>query len=464
MRNTDQAARRGPRRRSPERDGDPAAPAIRDTVVTTRPARLLAPLLAGAVALGGACAGEEADPPGQRLTGQITASRSTARALGVRVVTERDGRQQTVASAPLAADGSFSLQVPPGRDYRVEVLAQGAIYRLSELRGTRSRELAFDVCTASPVAAQLGRAELRRSLHWLEALHRAGSTTAPGADVAIPDHGSAPGSGPAHPVPCDRFQEFCDPCVLYPELCDPCAQYPGLCDCDGPVTSPSEPPTAGSGSRAGAGGSSSAGLPGSADEDASGSGPPVPSDPGCHPCWEHPEMCDPCHLQPWLCDCDGGGAAPIPGGPVEGPPSSGPVEGPRGDAPASGMPTQGAPVEGPRGDAPASGMPTQGAPVGEPWPPQDSDTVRCDPCLVHPEMCDPCLVHPELCTDPCTRHPEMCSCGDSGGDDPGSDAGCPPTEPSCWPERPACGGDGRPCDIELVVRTPVRDIGCEGDR
>src|SRR5262245_23824041 len=101
--------------------------------------RLSLTLLAAALAATG-CADP---PPGQSLSGRIATDDFPATVLGVRAV--EDG--VVVAHAPIDSQGRFTLRVPEGGHYRLEVVTRAGIHQFivpDHAGGTRV--LAFDAC------------------------------------------------------------------------------------------------------------------------------------------------------------------------------------------------------------------------------------------------------------------------------------------------------------------------------
>lgn len=179
--------------------------------------------------------------PDQVLTGRA----STSDAIALRAVSQG----AVVTASRVHSDGSFTLAVPAGTQYALEVLTSGGIVR--RLVATNGAEIAFDVCQPSK-PYDLG--------------------------------GIGSGSGfdcPPPPPPCDPTQ---DPnCTLPPPPCtdpsdpttciDPCMSDPEVCACPFPTTA--------SGSGSGTGGGSGSGS-------ASGTGCWPPPLPDCGMVPDHP--------------------------------------------------------------------------------------------------------------------------------------------------------------------------------
>ncbi|HUH03832.1 MAG TPA: hypothetical protein VML75_17675 [Kofleriaceae bacterium] len=204
-----------------------------------------ASLLAAALSLA-ACA-DAPDP--QRISGRISQSSFHAQPLGVRAV--QDGA--VVAHTRLGADGSFALDVPEGRAYRLEVVTAGGVLPFvvrDAARGTRT--LAFDVC-APGQAVDLGMGAYWEGTGVPDG--GGGSSGGGSSDPGMPcDHPDDPncGCGDPEPWPCedpndpsctdpppppceDPMDPNCDPCLENPEWCqDPCLENPEWCQdpCD----------------------------------------------------------------------------------------------------------------------------------------------------------------------------------------------------------------------------------------
>ena len=83
----------------------------------------------------------------QVLRGRVTAADVGAPVVGVRVMQG----QRLVASRPVADDGSFTIEVPVGSDYRLEVVSRERAHGVAVHRGHGTRPMAlFDVCEAEP--------------------------------------------------------------------------------------------------------------------------------------------------------------------------------------------------------------------------------------------------------------------------------------------------------------------------
>src|SRR5678815_45934 len=94
-------------------------------------------LLAAALAAG--CADP---PPSQTLSGRVATDDFPARVLGVRAVEEG----VVVAQGPVDANGRFSLNVPKGGHYRLEVVTRAGIHQFITPDHGSPRVMAFDAC------------------------------------------------------------------------------------------------------------------------------------------------------------------------------------------------------------------------------------------------------------------------------------------------------------------------------
>ena len=196
--------------------------------------------LAAALLSLAACAG---DAEVQRISGKITLSSFRAPVEGVRAMQGTT----VIATGRVAADGSFSLAVPAGADYRLEVVTREAPYDLlvSGKNGT-PRVAAFDVC-AGEDPFDMGGID-----YWDEE-----------------DGGALPCPPDVPPEECGEPTEPCDPAVDPDCPSDPCAEDPEAC------------------------------LPPECPPDDPGCLPPEPCDPSTDPdcppdpCLENPELCWP---------------------------------------------------------------------------------------------------------------------------------------------------------------------------
>ena len=188
-----------------------------------------------------AAAGCTDNPSTQVLTGRVT----TSGALAVRAVSNGN----VVTAARVRSDGSFTLSLPAGAQYRLEVLTSSGV---QHVLGASSSALAFRVC--QPVDP---------------------------FDLGGLGHGHGGGSGGCMPPPmCDPSSgSACPPPP--PPMCDPssgsaCPPPPPMCD---PTTDPSCPPP----------------PPPMCDPSSGSACPPPPPpmcDPSTGPC-PPPPMCDP---------------------------------------------------------------------------------------------------------------------------------------------------------------------------
>lgn len=351
------------------------------------------PTLLIAAALGACVANDDT----QTISGRVERTGFDGMALGARVV-QGDA---VVVTAPLAADGSFTVTVPAGTGYRLEIITSTGAHPFVQQAGAVLIEETFDVC--DPIDPyDLGDVYQGDEIpdDWGEP---GDPTWCP--DGTMPDAdgtctgGTEPGCGDPPPPdwcpdgvpeeecwdPCSWDPMACDdPCALYPETCDPCAADPSLCEdpclehpewCEDPCSS---------------------------DDPA-----------GCDPCVEHPELCDPCLADPSLCD------------------------------PCATRPEL--------CEDPCASDPTLCEDPCALYP------ELCDPCMGDPSLCDPCLEHPELCEDPCVTDPTLCESPCSAGMDGSYD------DPTCWPppDDMPCDASGV-CEPGgcAVPEAPIPDFGC----
>ena len=194
----------------------------------------------------------------QTLSGKVALETYSAPVVGVRAVS--DGL--TIATAPVAADGSFELSVPPGDNYVVEVVTRKGAHALATNAAGKPQTVRFSVCQAS------NRFELGTLRRWGVARSGGSDSGGPGdptnpcdpndptdppppCDPANPETCTDPGepppcpdpnpdgtcNGPTDPPPpCDPADPNCEP----PPPCDP-ANPDGSCGCTDPGD-PGEPP------------------------------------------------------------------------------------------------------------------------------------------------------------------------------------------------------------------------------
>jgi len=372
----------------------------------------------------------------QTIQGRVDRSGFDGMVLGARIVRG----DAVVATSPLDAEGRFTLHVPEGTGYRLEVITSTGPHPTVRLADGSLIAHTFDVC--NPVdpfdLGDVYQGDVFPQDWWPEPdpddppgcdPNSDGTCTDP--DQPPPD--DEPGCGGDRPewcppeIPIEQCWDPCswdpmaceDPCALYPEFCDPCAENPDWCQ-DPCLENPElcEDPCGPDGT----GCEDPCQLDPSLCEcpDGTPNCDPCELDPWlCDPCFEYPELCDPCLQNPEMCD------------PCLKDPSL---------------------CEDPCGP--------DGTGCEDPCL---LNPELCDPCVVYPELCDPCIEHPELCEDPCYLNPELC---DPCLQDPSL---CPCEDPStdpdmCWPP------DDVPCDENgvcdpgdcSVPQNPIPDFGCEG--
>src|SRR5688572_12980126 len=94
-------------------------------------------LLTLCCAAAAACTGGESST--QVLTGRIDTSKG---ALAIRAIA--DG--EVITATPVRSDGSFTLSLPAGTNYRLEVLTQGGVKNIVQRSGNVLRDVVFKVC------------------------------------------------------------------------------------------------------------------------------------------------------------------------------------------------------------------------------------------------------------------------------------------------------------------------------
>jgi hypothetical protein len=296
-------------------------------------------------------------PSSQVLTGRV----GTTGAIAVRAVTT----DSVVTAAQVRSDGTFTLALPSGKRYRLEVLTtSGVRHVLANGSGTLS-DLTFQVC--QPVDPfDIG------GIGWgSTGPGQGGGSGGPGCDPGC-DPTTDPDCGGLPPPPCDPSGTNCPPppppcdpadpnCVPPPPPCDPadpqCTLPPPPCDPTDPSCVPPPPPP-----------------------------PPWchPGDPNCVPPPPPPCM-DP--SDPY-CMCDASGQCPPPSCDPSGPTpagSTGPSAG--GMCPPPPPPPCADPTDPDTCNDPCMSDPAScGCAPGQPncWPPPEPP-----PCAANGTMCDP---------------------------------------------------------------------------
>jgi hypothetical protein len=224
--------------------------------------------------------------PAQVLTGKVTAKD----AIAVRAVSGSD----VVTAGRVHTDGSFTLSLPEGKAYHLEVLtSDGSARPILARDGVTPKNLAFDVCHASK-PYDLGGV--------------GGS------------NGAGPGLCPPPPPPCDSSTDpscMCDPSsgACPPPKCDPTTDPSCMCD---PTTGPCPPPKC-----------DPTMDPSCMCDPTTGACPPPKCDPTQDPtCPVMPPPCvdptdpntckDPCMEHPEVCACGSSGGGKAPGSPPGG--------------------------------------------------------------------------------------------------------------------------------------------------
>jgi len=165
----------------------------------------------------------------QTLAGKIAQASFQAPVIGVRVL--QDGA--VVSSAPIAADGSFEIEVPPGTNYQVEVVTRDGAHALSDANTNKPKRINFKVCVAGN---RYDMGELRR---W--GVRNSGGPG--GGDGGDPTDPNDPGEPTDPPTTCEdpaNPDGTCDPGdpgdpTDPPTPCDDPNTPPGVCD-------PTDPP------------------------------------------------------------------------------------------------------------------------------------------------------------------------------------------------------------------------------
>jgi hypothetical protein len=356
--------------------------------------RLLALLALSAIA---ACGGE---PSTQIVTGRVDTAKG---ALAIRAI----GDGEVVTAAPVRTDGSFTLALPAGSEYRLEILTRSGVKNIVMRDGNVLKDLTFKVC--EPVAP-----------------FDCGDVGEP------PDHGMCDPNDPSCTPPCD------DP-PPPPPPCDPMVDPDCTCLADGTCCDPGDP--------------NCPPPPCSDPMDPNCQPPPCsdPMDPNCQP-----PPCDPTDPS---CNCQADGTCCQPGDP-NCPQPCDPMDptcgcnDPMDPACCAAFGTCGCQPGDPSCCDPATDPYCQ-PPCMDPSDPncgggcEADGTCGCmdpnDPGCV-PPCPDP--MDPTTCNDPCLADPMVC--------------GCTSNDPNCWPAPQPCGADGTMCDPgDGMSPTNVpEDFGC----
>lgn len=344
----------------------------------------------------------------QVLTGRVD---TTKGALAIRAVADN----QVITATPVRTDGSFTLTLPAGSTYRLEVLTRTGVKNIVRRSGNVLRDLAFKVC--QPV----------------DPFDIGGVNDPSTAGLCMPGDPSC--------SPCDpTTNTSCDGQPPLPPTCDPMLDPNCACEIvapDGTCCTPGDP--------------SCGPLPcmdGTDPSccDANGFCPPPPCDPNdpmcCYAdgtCGEPPPpSCQP--GEPNCCSPDAAGNCPPP------PPDCDPMVDPNCKPPM--------PCSDPSDPGCGGGC----------GPMDPNCTTGCsDPTA--PGCAPPCAdpMDPTTCKDPCADDPASCGCmvdpstGPTGPNDPAG---------NCWPEpHPCCDdGNGTTCDPTdgMAPDNVPGDFGCEG--
>jgi hypothetical protein len=355
----------------------------------------------------------------QVLTGKVT----TRDAIAVRAI---DG-DTVVTAARVRTDGSFTLQLPAGHRYRLEVLTASGVHNVVRAGGGAFGDLAFQVCEPTDPFDMGGFGE-------------------PGCDPMTDPECKPCGPNDPNcvpPPPCDANDPTCippcdpnDPMCVPPPPCDPndpMCVLPPPCDPSDPNCMPPPP----------------------CDPSDPNCMPPPPcdsaTDPDCK-CYPGDPNCSP-PCDPTTdpnCGSGGGGGTCDPNDPTCVPPPCDPTTDPGCKCYlASGN------CEPPPPCDPSN--PTCACQPGDP------NCSTCDPmidatCPTPPPPCeDP--MDPNTCKDPCMVDPLSCGCGT----DPGMmlPDGTTSNDNTCWPPPEPCTMESCP-DDPWTPENPPGDFGCGG--
>lgn len=346
----------------------------------------------------------------QILTGRVDTSQG---ALAIRAVA--DG--EVITATPVRTDGSFTLTLPAGSTYRLEVLTRTGTKNLVQRSGNVLRDLSFKVC--QPVDPfDVG-------------------------DVGAPNTNGLCMAGDPNCTPCDPTTGMdCEQPPL-PPTCDP--MLDPNCKCE--IVAPD-------GTCCQAGDPSCGPLP-CMD----------PGDPTCCADGFCPPPCSPGDPNCCVPDANGGCEPPKPCDVTD---PAGNCEPP---TPCDPMTDPTCCYDGSCGEPPPPCHP--GEPNCEPPTPCDpmTDPGSCPPlpCSGNDPSCGGGCDDPNApgCTPPCTDPMDPTTCKDPCADDPAS-CGCmvdASGQANCWPEpEPCCGAPGTTCDPSdgMAPDHVPGDFGCEG--
>ncbi|HEY5951260.1 MAG TPA: hypothetical protein VIV40_37465 [Kofleriaceae bacterium] len=337
----------------------------------------------------------------QVLTGRVT----TQNAVAVRAI---DG-DTVITAGRVRSDGTFTLSLPAGHRYRLEVMTDGGVHNVVGVKDGALGDITFKVCDPQPPWDMGGFGE-------------------PGCDPTDPN-----GMGCGDPTPCDPNDPDCKP---WP--CDPTTDpmCPPPCD---PMTDPN----------CGGGGG------GGCDSTDPNCVPPCDpmTDPSCQP----PPPCDPA-TDP-NCKC-------YPGDP------NCPVCDPMTDPNCQPPPPPCDPMTDPNcGTTCDPNDPTcQVCADGteDPYCKCDWWNGTCEPCdpmvdAMCPTPPPPCddPTDPNTCKDPCMVDPVSCGCGMTDPGDVMAD-GTTGDGNTCWPPPEPCTMESCP-DDPWSPENPPGDFGCGDD-
>jgi hypothetical protein len=365
----------------------------------TRSMKMLALCLGLAACTGGADV--------QVITGRVATSQG---ALAIRAVADND----VVTATPVRTDGSFTLTLPAGTSYRLEVLTRTGVKNMVQRSGNILRDLSFRVC--QPVDP-----------------FDIGGVGEPGTDgLCMPGDASCTPCDPMTGAECEPPKPPDDPNCMpnaaghcEPPLPPTCEPMDPNCACD--IVAPD-------GTCCQAGDPSCGPLPCMDPGDpsccsANGFCPPTPCDPMSDPTCEPPPPPD--------CDPASGNCEP---------PTCDPMTDPMCEPPPCADPTD--PNCGYCSDPTAPGCTP---PCADPTDPNcgygcsDPMAPGCTPPCENP-------MDPSTCKDPCAEDPASCGCmADASG------------QADCWPEpQPCCSPDGTTCDPAdgMAPDNVPGDFGC----
>ncbi|NVB85593.1 MAG: hypothetical protein HOV81_44930 [Kofleriaceae bacterium] len=384
-----------------------------------------AALLALCAAAGFGCSSDSSST--QVITGRVSTS-----AIAVRAVSGSD----VIAAAQVRTDGSFTIALPKGKTYRLEVLSSAGVHHVMSYQGRTPHDLAFTVCNPQPPF----------DTGMLTPGMGGGGGNTPTCDPAI-DPNCAP---------CDPTSDpNCKPADC---MADGTCCTPGDANCGWPCDPMTDP---------------NCGQPCDRTTDPTCGWGCDPDDPNCVTCDPaDPDCTPPCNpmTDP---NCGGGPTCD----PMTDPSCAPPCD--RLTDPNCGQPCD--PMTDPNCAPPCNPLTDPGCGGGDPTcnPMTDPNCLPPPPICMDPTdpycncdangtcpppTCDPATnaMCPPPPPPPCTDPMDITTCQDPCMADP-VQCGCALGDPNCWPapQPPECDADGMCSGNGMSPQFPPGDFGCE---